>query len=153
MTDAFQYGGPRHHRRPFLRLFEGAWFVFPLLLLAATYFVPALRAPVWIWPVPAEMAGQLPWALLIMTLAAVAWLIIDFFVISSLGTPVASLRLNTLASVALALALCFYAGFNWENLSWGYVVPLVASILDAIITGDRAINNAAQKPLIQAGKG
>jgi hypothetical protein len=42
---------------------------------------------------------------------------------------------------------------NWGSLTWGFVVPWVASILDAIITGDRAINNAAQKPLIQTGKG
>ncbi len=152
MIDSSQnFGG--HHRRPILRLFEGAWFIFPLLLLAATFFVPALQAPIWIWPVPAEIAAQLPWSLLAMTLAAVVWLIVDFLVISNLGTPVGSLRLNTLASVALALALTFYAGWSWSTLSWGYVVPWVASILDAIITGDRAINNAAQKPLITTGKG
>jgi hypothetical protein len=153
MTDTSLAGTRNHHRRPILRLFEGAWFVFPLLLLAATFFVPALQSPVWIWPVPAEHSAQLPWGLLAMTLAAVVWLIIDFFVISNLGTPVGSLRLNTVASVALALALTFYAGWSWSTLSWGYLVPWVASILDAIITGDRAINNAAQKPLITTGKG
>lgn len=153
MTDTSIGGGTRHHRRPVLRLFEGAWLIFPLLLLAATFFVPALQAPLWVWPVPTEYASQLPWGLLAMTLAAVVWLIVDFLVISNLGTPVGSLRLNTLASLALALALTFYAGFAWSDLSWGYIVPWVASILDAIITGDRAINNAAQKPLITTGKG
>jgi hypothetical protein len=152
MTDA-SLGTHHHPRRPLLRLFEGAWFIFPLFLIAASFLVPALQAPVRIWPVAAEHASNLPWALLIMTLAAVIWLIIDFLVISSLGTPVSSLRLNTLASVILALGITFYAGMNWGSLTWGFVVPWVASILDAIITGDRAINNAAQKPLIQTGKG
>ncbi len=88
-----------------------------------------------------------------MTLAAIVWLLIDFFVISNLNTSVGSLRLNTFVSIGLALALSFYAGFKWPELTWGYLVPWIASLVDAFVTGDRAINNAAQKPLIQTARG
>ena len=143
---------PHHHRHnPILRVFEFGWLVFPVVLLGAMFFVPALQVPVGTFP--PEFASALPWALLTMTLAAFVWLIIDFFVISNLNTSVGSLRVNTFVSVALALGLSFYAGFKWPGLTWGYIVPWIASLVDAFITGDRAINNAAQKPLIQTSRG
>ena len=136
---------PRH--RPILRIFEAGWLVFPVLLLAAAYFVPALQVPVGTFP--PESSAELPWALLAMTVAAMIWLIGDFFVVSNLNTSVSSLRLNAAASIALALGLSVYGGWAWPDLPWGYVIPWIASVVDAFITGDRAINNAAQKPLIQ----
>jgi hypothetical protein len=142
---------PHHKRHLLLRTFEFGWLVFPVILLCAIYFVPALQARVGTFPV--EHASDLPWALLGMTLAAFVWLIVDFFVISNLNTSVSALRINTFASIALALGLSFYAGFAWHALTWGYIVPWIASLADAFITGDRAINNAAQKPLIQTARG
>ena len=151
MTQAGQIfsAGEHHKRRPVLRFFEAGWYVFPVVLLAAAYFIPALQVPV--LTDFSQLPGDLGWALLGMTVAAVIWLIGDFFVVSNLNTSVGSLRLNTWVSILLALALSIYAGWSLSaaGLAWGYVIPWVASIIDAFITADRAINNAAQKPLIQ----
>lgn len=148
----FAEAQPHHHRgRSVIRVLEAGWLIFPIFLLAAIYFVPALRVPLLTFP--PEYASQLPWALLGMTVAAVVWLVVDFFVVADRNTSVGSLRLNTAVSIALALALSIYGGYAWSGLPWGYLIPWIASILDAFITADRAINNAAQKPLIQTGKG
>jgi hypothetical protein len=150
MAQTGQYaGGKQHHRSPLVRIFETGWLVFPLVLLAAAYFVPVLQVKVPAFP--QENAADLPWALLGMTVAAVIWLIVDFIVVSDLRTPLGSLRLNAWVSVVLALALSAYGGWSLhgDGLTWGYVIPWIASILDAFITVDRAINNAAQKPLIE----
>lgn len=81
----------------------------------------------------------------------VIWLIVEFVQISNLGVPVRRLRKNSAVSIFVAFsftALGFYL-IALNSLPWALLVPWIGSTVDAFLTADRAINNAAQKPLIE----
>lgn len=122
------------------------WWLFPLALVAGGYAVPDLRA---------NVAGAMPerlftWLFGELVLCGV-WLVAAFFHASSGNTAVSELKLDNLVSSALALVLAMTSSYMFAKgqLSWLFVLPTVTAVVDCFVTGDRAINNAAMKPLVQ----
>jgi hypothetical protein len=136
-------------------LFGLGWFVFPLLLVGIALLVeplaePAL-SPAWTLQIKEAHRVTLPWALLAQLVAAMIWIIGDSLHVADKDTPVTVLRANAAGSILVALILT--ALFTWQlaryHLPWGYIIPFAAAVADAFISADQAINNAAQKPLVQ----
>lgn len=128
-------------------------WIFPFVLAAVSFFgagiyqpAASLRAPVLVWPVPTEVYGWL----LILVIAAVVWLFMQFLLVSSRETVVRALQFDATVSTLTALVFTGYAGYaaGTTGIEWWLVVPWVTAILDAILTGWLGINNAAQKPFI-----
>ena len=128
-------------------------WLFPYLLAAGAYFsgsiyepAIALRTPVLQWPVPEGVYG----ALLVLVLIAIAWLIGEFFSVTSRETVVAALQLDSVFSTATAILFTGAAGWliGIGRLEWWFVVPWIATIIDALTAGWLGINNAAQKPFM-----
>ena len=67
------------------------------------------------------------------------------------NTTVAALKTDAFVSLLIAIGLSATAGFlaGRDNLVWALVLPTLTAILDAVVAGNRAINNAAQKPIVQ----
>lgn len=122
------------------------WWVIPALAIAGGLLAPELRAFT-----KNGLTPNLPWWLMGQTAVCVFWLMSGFFNVTSSDTPVSGLKTDAFLSnvVQLALvALCVYEA-TLNQLQWGVIIPTVATILDVFITNDRAINNAAQKPIVQ----
>jgi hypothetical protein len=126
-------------------------WMFPYLLAAGAYFsgavyepAMALRAPVAHWPIPPAAYG----GLLVLVLIAIAWLIGEFFSVTSRETVVMALQLDALLSTTAAILFTGAAGWfiGTGNLQWWFIVPWIATIIDALTAGWLGINNAAQKP-------
>lgn len=123
------------------------WWMFPLLVVGVSYAVPDLRAVVSTGAPPERL---FMWLFAQVILCGV-WLVAAFFHVSSSNTTVGALKGDSFVSTTLAIFLT--AGTVWclakGYLQWALIIPTVTAILDAYITGDRAINNAAQKPIVQ----
>jgi hypothetical protein len=128
-------------------------WLFPYLLTAGAYYAgsvyepaAALRTPVLQWPVPQAVYG----ALLVLVLIAVAWLIGEFFSVTSRETVVAALQLDAVFSTATAILFTGVAGWliGTEQLQWWFIVPWMATVIDALTAAWLGINNAAQKPFM-----
>ena len=128
-------------------------WLFPYLLATGAYYAGAvyepavaLRTPVLQWPVPQTVYG----ALLVLVLIAIAWLIGEFLSVTSRETVVAALQFDAVFSTATAIL--FTGGAGWligmGRLEWWFVVPWIATIIDALAAGWLSVNNAAQKPFM-----
>ncbi|MGI9379816.1 MAG: hypothetical protein ACR2OW_09185 [Methyloligellaceae bacterium] len=129
-----------------------AW-IFPFVLAAIAYLLglyyepaSALTAPLLVWPVP---EGVYLW-LLLLVLAAIAWLVFEFISVSGRETIVSALQMDVTVSTLTAI---FFTGFGgWllgtGQLQWWFVVPWAATIIDAVTAGWLSVNNAAQKPFL-----
>jgi hypothetical protein len=130
------------------------WWFFPIFMVGGGYFIPSLRLSVTTWPIPAEHPN-LPWWVLAAVLVGVLWVFSGFFHASNLDTPVKALKADAFMSTTIFGILTAACAFTFDRgqLSWILVIAWFASMADVYITGDRAINNAAQKPLMQSTKG
>lgn len=126
-------------------------YLAPLILLLAGFLVPVLRHKV--GAVPAEESATLWMTLVIFILVAVAWIMIDMFVVSNDSTTGSQLKINAAISGTYNNVLMFVAGAMWASgqVRWWMVVPMVAVLVDDYVVTNRAINNALQKPIIQQG--
>ena len=135
----------------FRRLLGILWWVFPVVLISAGYFVPALQLPVTTSAVPEVMKSDLYFWLLVSIVLCAIWIFAGFLYATDHNTTVAQLKADAFVSILLAVVLsattAFLAGRN--NLVWALVLPTCTAIIGALVTGDRAINNAAQKPIVQ----
>ena len=126
------------------------WWIFPVVLVAGGYLVPVLRIPVTTSAIPDVMKTDLYfWLLVSMALCGI-WIVAAFFHASNLGTSVAALKTHVFVSILLSVGLSATSAFlaAQNNLVWALVLPTGAAIVDALVTGNRAINNAAQKPIV-----
>jgi hypothetical protein len=135
---------------------KGAIFsiwLFPYLLAAGAYLsgavygpAAALRTPVLQWPVPPAVYG----GLLLLVLIAIAWLIGEFFSVTSRETVVTALQLDAVLSATTAILFTLAAGWfiGTGRLQWWFIVPWIAAIIDALTAAWLGINNAAQKPFL-----
>ncbi|KAB2943487.1 MAG: hypothetical protein K8F92_13895 [Hyphomicrobium sp.] len=128
-------------------------WLFPYLLATGTYFAGAvyepalaLRTPVLQWPVPQPVYG----GLLVLLLIAITWLIGEFFSVTSRETVVTALQFDAVFSTTAAILFTGAAGWliGTGRLEWWFVVPWIATIIDALTAGWLSVNNAAQKPFM-----
>ncbi len=149
---------------PIKWFFRQIWWSFPLVLWGVGSFLPPLQLPVFavqalslggfsfpsLAPVSSGATVFLLSALLVSVILAAIWNFSEFFAVSDQFEPVNSLRINSAVSILVAFVLVGSAGFLLASYSlpWAIVVPCVSSMLDAFMTVDRAINNAAQKPIV-----
>ena len=128
-------------------------WLFPYFLATGAYFAGALyepavslRTPVFQWPLPQAVYG----ALLILVLIAIAWVIGEFLSVTSRETVVTALQFDAVFSTATAILFTGAAGWliGMGRLEWWFVVPWIATIIDALAAGWLSVNNAAQKPFM-----
>jgi len=116
----------------------------PLIMLGIGYLIPVLRAPV------GMPTSNLLWGLLFGSLVIVViWLGSEIVTITDRNTPASYLQWDDFISLIVALAITSFVRANWE---WWFFFPWVGAVVDSILSGFLAINNAAQKPLVQAGR-
>lgn len=122
------------------------WWVFPLLLVCGGYLVPALKAGVM-----EPKSDNLYLALLIESVLCGGWLISAMFHASNGNTAVSELKMDNFVSNCLAIGLTAWTAYSAAKgqLLWLFVLPTITAVIDSFVTGDRAINNAAMKPLVQ----
>jgi hypothetical protein len=89
-------------------------------------------------------------ALLILVLIAIAWVIGEFLSVTSRETVVTALQFDAVFSTATAILFTGAAGWliGTGRLEWWFVVPWIATIIDALAAGWLSVNNAAQKPFM-----
>ena len=124
------------------------WWVIPVVLVAGGYLVPALRLPV---TTSANLEPDLYFWLLISLVLCAIWIFAGFLHATDRNTTVAALKTDAFVSLLIAIGLSATAGFlaGRNNLVWALVLPTLTAIVDALVAGNRAINNAAQKPIVQ----
>ncbi len=124
------------------------WWVFPVVLVAGGYLVPALRLPV---ATSANLEPDLYFWLLISLVLCAIWIFAGFLHATDRNTTVTALKTDAFVSLLIAIGLSATAGFlaGRNSLVWALVLPTLTAIIDALVAGNRAINNAAQKPIVQ----
>lgn len=136
-----------------LALFRGllVWF-FPVVLLLAGFLMSKTFFPVFGERVSRTPSDSVVWLLLlIMTVAAIVWLLYDLFKVFNRETSSKTLQLNLFISNLVALAFCTALGYflNSKNgVAWWFLVPFIFAVIDGFTTGWAAINNATQKPFM-----
>ena len=112
--------------------------------------VPSLRMPATILASPDPTKADLYFWLLISLVLCGVWILASFFHTSDHNTSVDALKADALVSTMLSVGLSATAAFlaAKNNLAWALVLPTATAIIDALVTADRAINNAAQKPIV-----
>lgn len=124
--------------------------VFPLFMMGVGAFIPALNVPV---AVPEQ--NNL-WIALALSLGFIlVWLAGEIATVVDRNTSVGHLQWDDISSLVMAVALTEWHGrlVATGQLRWWFVLPWLAALLDAALSGWFAINNAAQKPLVQQQKG
>lgn len=126
---------------------------FPYVLAATAYCLgtyysaaSSLRSPVFDWPIPESVYLWL----LLLVLAAVVWLVGEFISVTSRETVVSALQLDAAFSAATAMLFSAFAGYfiGIGGLEWWFVVPWIATVIDALTAAILSVNNAAQKPFL-----
>jgi len=126
-----------------------AW-LFPVAIMLTGAVFPSLWSPVRLGIPPLDIApGMLTQALL-----SSVWMLTEYRFAASRDTTIRQLQVDSARSMTLALILTFLAGILLEKgtLPWWYVIPVIASIADSILTPNQGLNNAGQKPFIPTKK-
>jgi len=116
-------------------------------LLANTYGPAAsLGTSVFDLPVPANVYLWL----LIMVIASGVWLVGEFISVTGRETVVSALQMDAVFSSLTAILFTGFAGYfiGIDKLQWWFVVPWIATIIDAVTAAMLSVNNAAQKPFL-----
>jgi hypothetical protein len=127
---------------------------FPIVLMVINFYLPALQVPValipkfpWLAPVAdAAQAGLWKW-IAIEGLMAGIWLGVQFFHLNSEKTPVDSLKRVCKISVFTSLVILGGAvGMGAMGmLTYGYLVPLGASVIAAAFSPGAALSTLARR--------
>ncbi len=124
-------------------------WVIPFVIMGGSYYLsPSLRQYVtYDGNVPHDVA----WGLLGALAAVGAWLGYEMWFAVSRKTSVGQLQADGLVSTFFAIVLTG-VGIRWNTLGtlpYWFVLPWIGTIIDALGSGFLAINNSAQKPIIQ----
>jgi hypothetical protein len=130
------------------------WWIFPVVLFAGGLLVPSLRLPVAASEIPDATRSDLYFWLLVSLVLCGIWVLAAFFQASNHTTSITALKAHIFVSILLSIVLAATSGFliGHNNLVWALVLPTGASIIEALVTADRAINNAAQRPIVHHKK-
>ena len=121
-------------------------WIIPIMMLVVGRFVPPLQLPV-AWPLPSSVYP----ALMIEMVIGLLWILSEITTVTNRDTPVHTLQRDAALSLTLAVVITFIGAWYMAQsaLQWWLLVPWFVTLLDAYLSGYYAINNAAQKPLIQ----
>jgi len=141
--------GFKHGCRKTVRTIGTFRFALPLLMMGVGAMIPTLRVPVGLpsnnglWVALAVSAG-----------VVIIWLGAEIYTVVDRNTPVFHLQWDDFSSLVMAVALTEWHGrlVTSGQLKWWFIIPWVGVLIDAVLSGWLAINNAAQKPLIQQQK-
>jgi hypothetical protein len=123
-------------------------WIFPIFMLAGGRLVPGLQLPVTLtWPMPEPVYPPL----LVELIIGLVWIVSEITTVTNRDTPVRTLQLDDGMSLTLAIVLTFFGAWQIArgSLQWWFIVPWIVTLVDAYLSGYFAINNAAQKPLVQ----
>jgi hypothetical protein len=132
-------------QRIWARLSLIAW-LFPLAAMAAGALFSPLRSYVG----EGFPSIDITPGLLAQVLVLAGWLLAEYRFAASRETPIGQLQSDAFRSLFLSLILSFGAGWLLAlgKCPWFYVVPAATTIVDAFLTANQGLNNAAQKPLV-----
>jgi hypothetical protein len=146
-----QHFGRRRWRLPMglYRVREGlnliAW-LFPLAVMGLGALFAPLRTDIR----SALPAVHVSTVLLLQVILLGGWLLAEFWYAASRETTIRGLQTDAFRSLLLALFLTFGAGWLLaaNNFPWFYAAPAIAAIMNAFLTANQGLNNAAQKPFL-----
>ncbi len=153
MSDLRPSGSAASNAGPVKRTVWMVVWLFPYFLaglgyLAARFYSGAasLGTSVFELPIPTAVYGWL----LLMVLASVAWLVGEFISVTGRETVVSALQMDAVFSSVTAILFTGFAGYfiGIGKLEWWFVVPWLATIIDAVTAAILSVNNAAQKPFL-----
>ncbi len=125
-------------------------WIFPIIIMGASYLMfPAMRAPATLpWNALPEVFMGLFFALLFV----VIWFIVEMYYAANRETSVSQLQWDGIVSTIFGHVFTAFgaAMLMLQILPWWYLLPWVGVIMDSIFSSYFAVNNAAQKPLIQS---
>lgn len=132
-----------------MMLIRALWWLFPGAFAVgswiASFYFPSLALRI------SELtfieAGS---GLLVQTIIAITWIVIEFVLDASIRTSVRALQWDAFTSLLWTIFLTIFA--TWAVLNdpmWYFVVPTIATWVEAGLSLWVGINNAAQKPLVQ----
>lgn len=128
-----------------------SWSLPLLVILAVAVIFPATRKSV---TAPWNITSDVYPGLMVLVLCTTAWVIWELIYASRPDTTVEELKRDSVVSTLLFGGFCCIGSVLMVAgaLPWLIAVPWVGSVIDGIFTSIVAINNAAQKPLIQPVK-
>jgi hypothetical protein len=123
-------------------------FLFPLVIMGGGALFAPLHTPVESGIPPITVTP----GILIQVVLLGGWLLAEYRFAASRETAIKELQADAFRSIALSLAVSFAAGWLLAlgKCPWYFVAPSAAAILDAFLTANQGLNNAAQKPLVAA---
>ncbi len=132
-------------QKTWTRLSPIAW-LFPLAVMAAG----ALFAPLRTYVGDGFPSIDVTPGLLLQVILLGGWLLAEYRFAASRETAIGHLQSDAFRSLFLSLVLSFVAGWLLARgaCPWFYIVPAVTTIVDAFLTANQGLNNAAQKPLV-----
>ncbi len=132
-------------RRTWTQLSAFAW-LFPLAVMG----IGALFAPMRSFMRAAIPSIDITPGLLIQILLLAIWLLAEYRFAASRETVIRQLQSDAFRSLFLSLVFSFGAGWLLAigECPWWYGAPAIATVIDAFLTANQGLNNAAQKPFV-----
>ncbi len=134
--------------------------LFPIFVMLASWAVaPFIGLPGFAGLIEVSKIGQDPWIFAMLFACGIAmmvWYWANIRVAQNLHTTINELKSEVSVSIWMAYAVLLAAGWmlgKHGSLYWWFIVPALVQMLDGIGTAVTALNNAAQKPLIQSTRG
>lgn len=124
------------------------WWIFPFLVLLVGFSIPEMREPVrFTWP----LSNRLLLGIIAELILCAGWFATAFWHATNSNITVSELKKDAFVSYIVSVALFGWAiyGVATGNLMWGLLVPTITAMADSVMSTDRSINNAAQKPIVQ----
>jgi hypothetical protein len=127
------------------RLSPVAW-LFPVAVMA----IGALYAPLRTYVNSGVPSIVITPGILAQVLLSSGWVLAEYRFAASRETTIKQLQSDAFRSLFLSLVLSFGAGWllSLGECPWFYIVPTIATIIDAFLTANQGLNNAAQKPFV-----
>lgn len=134
----------------------GSTVLFPAIVMLVTYFlVPRLGVPGYQDRIDLSKLGADPWifaALLGTGVIMMVWFWANIRIVQNMYTTVNELKHEVNVSIWMGYAVMFVGGWmigKHGSLYWWFVVPAAFQVFDGIGSAITALNNAAQKPIVQ----
>ena len=139
-------------------LMRPVWWTLPMVAAAVSFFIPLLNTPV-----SAGVPDDKLWLFMIgqVVVVIVFWLVANIVIVNNKDTTTTELQYDHSVSCSVTGAMLVFFGalvvgfdaFGMRfELTWGYLTPLLAAVLDMYLTGHVGLNNAAQKPFLDRDK-
>ncbi len=124
-------------------------WIFPLIIMGASYlFFPAMREPV---TLPWNAASDVFVGLFFALAFTAVWFVVEMYYAANRETSVRQLQWDGFVSTLFGHGFTFFGAsmLVLQIMPWWYLLPWIGVIADSFGSSYFAINNAAQKPLVQ----